>query len=530
MVPEVPLVARGVGEGDASLAAALAERIGADRVSIRAEDREEQARALWPLSLLWLREDRMPAPPDLVCTPRTTEEVAEAIRFAREWRLAVVPHGAGSGVCGGAIHLQGGIALDLRRLDRVRSIDRKAMEIEVEAGALGWPLEQRLAALGLTLGHFPSSIALSTPGGWVAARSAGQSSSRYGKIEDLLLGLEVVLGTGEIVRLDRPTSGSDLIELFLGSEGILGAITSVRLRLFPAPETQIPRSFRFPSLASGLSAMEEILQEGLRPSVLRLYDPFDTRLALGTDDASGPAIPPPGREALRTRRERTAFAREPLGEKLVRFARAGALQGALSLPLPLTAAASLLRACVLVIVHEGPGPETRAEAGRVRAICRAHGGRDLGPAPAIRWQKRRWAVSYELPRVFDAGAWVDTCEVATSWGKVEALYRAIRRAVAPHAFASAHFSHAWPDGCSIYFTFSGAARTPRQGARAYEAAWRAALDAAVAAGATITHHHGVGVLKRPWLQKELGEGGMRLLRAAKRACDPLGIMNPGKLT
>jgi len=530
MEAEVPLVAREVGEGDADLAAALAARIGADRVSIAAADREAHARDLWPLSLLWLREGKIPPPPALVCRPRSTAEVAEVVRFAGERRIPLVPHGAGSGVCGGTIHLRGGIAIDLRAMDRVRTIDRDAMAIEVEAGALGWPLEQRLAAQGLTLGHYPSSIALSTVGGWIAACGAGQSSARYGKIEDLVLGLEVVLGTGEHLRLERPVRGSDLVELFLGSEGTLGVITAACLRLFDAPETCIPRAFRFPTLPTALAAMEAIFHEGLRPSVARLHDPVDTWIALGQADGDRAAsIPPPDRDALRTLQERSPIGTPPAHERLERNAKAAGLRAILGMPVAVNAASSLLRACLLVLVHEGRGAETRAEARRVASICLSHGARDLGAGPAARWLRRRWAVSYELPRIFDAGAWVDTCEVATSWGRVEALYRAIRRAVRPHAFASAHFSHAWPDGCSIYFTFAGAAPTPAQGRRRYEATWRAALDACVAAGATITHHHGVGLLKARWLREELGPGGTRLFAAAKRACDPLGILNPGKL-
>ncbi|WP_373046316.1 FAD-binding oxidoreductase [Vulgatibacter sp.] len=531
-VPEVPLVSRKAAPpGDAALAAALAERLGRDRIATTPEARDEASRDLWPRSLLWLRADDTPPPPDLICRPRSVEEVAELIRFARERGVAVVPHGARSGVCGGTLHLHGGVALDLRGLDRVRSVDPERLEIEVEAGAMGWPLEQRLAAQGLTLGHFPSSIALSTVGGWVAARGAGQSSSRYGKIEDLLLGLEVVLGTGEVVRLDRPAAGSDLLELFLGSEGILGAITAARLRLFPAPEVQLPRGYRFASLHRALQAMEEIFHAGLRPSVARLYDPFDTWIALGAhaaaDGDAGPQLQPPVRADLRTSPERGSLGRK--GATLAGSAKKQALQGALSLARPLNLAAGTLRSCLLVLVHEGPAGETRAEAARTRAICAGHGGTDLGEGPGRRWLRKRWAVSYQLPKMFDAGTWVDTCEVATSWGRVEPLYRAIRHAVAPHAFVMAHFSHAWPDGCSIYFTFSGPAPSVERGLRSYDAAWRAALDAAAAEGATITHHHGVGVLKGPWLEAELGAGGLALLQATKRVCDPDGILNPGKL-
>lgn len=524
-VPSVPLVSRAVGHGDAALAAALERVVPRDRISITPWDREEASRDLWPKTLLWLRTGRVPTPPDVVCRPRSVEEVAAVVRFAHERRIPLVPHGAGSGVCGGTVHLAGGIALDVRDLNAVRSIDPDLLSIEVEAGALGWPLEQRLAAQGLTLGHYPSSIALSTVGGWVAARGAGQASSRYGKIEDLVLGLEVVLGTGEVQRFERPVAGSDLIELFCGSEGSLGVITAAKLRLFNAPELQVPRGYRFPSLRRALGAMEEIFHRGLRPAVARLYDPFDTKVALGAHDDQAPALPPPTRSALRTAPERQGAPAPSLGTQV----RRAALQRALALPRPLNAAAGLLRSCLLVLVHEGPAAEARAEAARARALLAEHGAEDLGEAPGRRWLHKRWAVSYELPTMFDAGAWVDTCEVATSWAGVEELYRAIRTAVSPHAFVMAHFSHAWPDGCSIYFTFSGAAAAPDAALRAYDNAWRAALDAAQAAEATITHHHGVGVLKRPWLRNELGEGGAALLRAARRTCDPAGILNPGKL-
>ena len=235
------------------------------------------------------------------------------------------------------------------------------------------------------------------------------------------------------------------------------------------------------------------------------------------------------RDDLRTAQERRELVRPKLEERIRRGTRSGALQGALGLARPLNVAAGLLRSCLLVLVHEGSGAVTRGEAARTRTICAQHGGRDLGAGPGLRWLQKRWAVSYRMPAMFDAGAWVDTCEVATSWSKVEPLYRAVRAAVAPHAFVMAHFSNAWPDGCSIYFTFSGAAPTPEEGLASYDAAWSAALDAAEEEGATITHHHGVGVLKEQWLQRELGEGGLHLLRAAKRACDPKGLMNPGKL-
>lgn len=520
MLPEVPLVDSAPGPGDAGLAAALAARIPADRISIDEEDRVALARDQWSLGLLWLQQGRMPAPPSLVCRPRSTEEVAEVVRFAGERGVPVVPHGGGSGVCGGAIHLRGGIALDLRGMDRLRQVDPASRTIEVEAGMGGWDLEQRLGARGLALGHLPSSIAMSTVGGWVATRGAGQTSSRHGKIEDQVLGLEVVLGTGEILRLDRPCTGSDLLELFLGSEGTLGVITAVRLRVFDAPRLRQLRAFRFPSLSRGLEAMEAIFHAGLRPAVARLHDPLDTRMAFGGEEIPGTGAPPPRRSDLRIAQERPSFDRRRPGASW-RWLRTG-----LRLPLPLQLATGTLRACQLVLVHEGDGAEVRGEAAEVRAICQRLEGIDRGAVPALRWMRRRWDVARKLPPIFDAGAWVDTCEVAADWGRLESVHRAVRRAASPHALVMAHFSHAWPDGCSIYFTFAGAGR---QAERGYRATWQAALDAALAQGATTSHHHGWGLLKAPWLQAELGPGGMHLLQAARRTCDPHGILHPGRL-
>lgn len=517
LLPEPPLTGREIGDGDAALATELSALVGGDRVRRDAAARSELARDLWPRALLWLEEDRIPAPPDVVVRPARVDDVRAVIDWARRRGVAVVPHGAGSGVCGGSLHLRGGIALDLRGLDRVTRIDSELLEVEAEAGVLGTELEKALGEKGLTLGHFPSSIGLSSVGGWLATRSAGQCSSRYGKIEDLALGMEVVLGTGETLRLERPACGADPMELFLGSEGTLGAITSARLRLHHAPEVQLARGFRFRSIAEGLESMRDLFRGGLRPSVVRLYDPFDTFLALGPHGSGGGAaepVPAPGRAELLTAREKGGAPRRGPKKKL--------LQLLLGRPLPLSVAVGALRSCLLVLVHEGPGEETRAEAMRARAICNGNGGVDLGEGPGLRWLRKRYAVSYEMPRMFDAGLWVDTFEVAAPWSGLLALHRAVREAVRHTAFSMAHFSHAYPDGCSIYFTFAG------EGRDAYDATWSAALDAALAAGATITHHHGVGLMKGPWFRAELGEG-IALLRGAKAVCDPAGIMNPGHL-
>ncbi len=586
-IPTPPLIGRDAPLGEkTALALELEALVGAGNVSTDRAERWRAAEDMWPKAFLWEREGRGPTPPDAVVRPGSAEEVAEVVRFARRRAIPLTPYGAGSGVCGGAIAVQGGITLRLERLDRVLRIDRDQLFVEAQAGILGVDLEAALRAEGLTLGHFPSSIGCSTLGGWLAARSAGQCSSRYGKIEDMVLGLRCVLGTGEIVRPQRPASGIDWIELLLGSEGTLGIFVDARLRVWPAPRDVVPRAFRFPTLDAGLSAMQAVFRAGLRPAVARLYDPPDTLLALGLpgwskqplDQGDPQERRPPGPGELRpdfagsSASERgkkpaaaNAWATRPpgSGERRPGFAGASssapgknqapgtltallddarrivrdpfeaiprvALDAVLSRAKLLNDAASLARASLLVFVHEGSFGDAESEASQARDICLAHGGVDRGEAPGGRWLRDRYTVSYKLPRIFEAGGWADTFEVATSWGRVHRLFAAVRDAVAPHALVMAHFSHAYADGCSIYFTFSGPALRPADGLASYDRAFGAALDAAVAAGATITHHHGVGLYKGPWLREELGEGGLSFLRKLEAAWDPDGILNPGKL-
>jgi alkyldihydroxyacetonephosphate synthase len=472
------------------------------RVSFQAQDRLSTGRDMWPKVLLWLREGRIPPPPDAVVWPSSEEEVAAVIRLARTHRLAVVPFGAGSGVCGGALALHGGIAMDLKRLERVSPVDATSRTVDAEAGVLGETLERGLARQGWTLGHFPSSIYMSTLGGWLATRSAGQLSSKYGKIEDMAVSVRAVAGTGEpLVTPERPFHGPDLVPLLLGSEGTLCAFTGARLRVHRAPEHRAFHGYRFKRVREGVAAIRSLFHAGLRPAVVRLYDPFDTAL-VGRAKPHDPPEPP----SLRSRWK---------ADVLPGFLRELSAQ-TLSRPGVLNRATALLRQCLLVTVFEGESRRTQSEDARARALCADAGGVDLGEEPGRHWFAERYAVSYKMSKVFDSGAFADTMEVAATWDRVMDVYEKVRAAAAPLAFVLCHFSHAG----------SGPDEAAQQ-AR-YDALWRAALDAARAAGATVTHHHGVGVLKGEALREELGEGAS-LLTALKGALDPDGIMNPGKL-
>lgn len=498
--------------------AALAELSDAlaGRVSSADQDRLCYSRDMWPKALLWIRQGRIPPPPDLVAWPADEGEVAEAIRVARAHRLAVVPFGAGSGVCGGTWAIRGGIALDLKRLDRVGTVDPERRRVEAQAGVIGEVLERQLSAQGFTLGHFPSSIYMSTLGGWLAARSAGQLSNKYGKIEDMVLAVRAVAGTGErIVTPERPLPGPDLAPLLIGSEGTLCVFTSASLRVHPKPELRTFRGFRFRSMADGVDAIRALFRDGLRPAVVRLYDPLDTEL-VGRGRSRG------------EHRTRAPSLRTPLKANLLPALLRRLSPHVLGRPAALNRAAELLRSCLLVLSFEGEAGRSERDDRRARAVCAQVGGVDLGEEPGRRWFESRYDVSFKMSKVLDHGAFADTMEVAATWDKVLEVYDAVRAAVRPLAFTLCHLSHAYLEGCSLYFSFVGAAAGDEALERRYESLWSTALSAAIRAGATVSHHHGVGLLKQAAFAEELGEG-RRYLAALKSTFDPDGIMNPGKL-
>jgi len=482
--------------GEAGVSSADAERIA------YSQDR-------WPLGLIWTRAGKVPYPPDAVVWPERTEQVSALLRLANRLDLPVVPYGGGSGVCGGTVPVRGGIVLDLKRMDRVLSLREEALLLEVEAGALGQPLEEAVNRRGYTLGHFPSSMACSTVGGWLAARSAGQLSTKYGKIEDLCVGLEAVLPAGDVVvarPVPRAATGPDWKQLLIGSEGTLGVITKAWLRVAPAPDARAFRSFRFPTVDAGLRAIRETLRRGLRPAAVRLYDPMDTLVGVAGGQKGGGAVGSAIRELV-DRAKSLLLAHPQIAPLVERFAGGG---------------------CHSVFVFEGDRDLVELEEAAVARIAAAAGGEDRGPAPAERWYGHRYDISFKQSAVFHEGAFVDTMEVVAPWDVLPRLYEAVKGAVSGLAVALAHFSHAYPEGCSIYFTFAAACETDAASESRYREIWDAALTACLGAGGTISHHHGIGLSKARFMERELG-GFLAAYRAVKRALDPRNILNPGKM-
>jgi alkyldihydroxyacetonephosphate synthase len=441
-------------------------------------------------------------------------------------------------VCGGTLAIRGGVALDLKGLDRILEVGRTSLLVRVQAGMNGQLFEDALLREGLTAAHHPSSITCSTVGGWVAARGAGQLSTRYGKVEDMVAGLEVVLPDGTLVATPvtpRAATGPDWNQLFTGSEGTLGVIVAATLRVHRAPPLRLFRSYEFPDLARALAAIRESLQRGARPAAVRLYDPLDTLLVA----RSGDAKPPPADEVQDDAplaawwplsRVSPRGLLRALGERLpdLKHEAERALLARPELLNRLTAQVPGV-GCLLVLTFEGHDPAlVAAEEALVRSVCEAERAVDRGPGPAETWWRNRLAVSFKQSGVYAMGGFVDTMEVATPWSRLLDLHERVRAALSPHALVMAHFSHAYADGCSIYFTFAALQGDPETAAARHRAAWEAGLGAVVAAGAAVSHHHGVGLLKGDALRAAHGPLHDVLVRV-KAALDPRGIMNPGKL-
>ncbi|MBI4567887.1 MAG: FAD-binding oxidoreductase [Planctomycetes bacterium] len=530
------------------LLAGLAAVVGEDGLSTAEADLFAGARDCWTRETIRAASGRASFPPEVVVWPRTTDQVARVVALCRQSRLPLVVYGGGSGVCGAAIPVRGGLMLDMKRMDRLLDISDRSLLATVEAGMIGQDFEEALNRAGLTFGHFPSSMYCATVGGFVATRSSGQLSTRYGNIEDLVAGLEVVLPDGRVWEshlAPRSAAGPDFKQLMIGAEGTLGVITRCVFRVRPLPAARLFRAYHFEDVAPALDAVRLILRRGLKPAAVRLYDRLDTRVtsldkrlppagATARPEAVGAAPDLPGDAGGPSPDHRGAPPAAPgkfaqfvaghfpgLGEHLVALGLCGA-------PLLNKLVDLLGGRCLLILTFEGePGP-AGAEEALARDLCLSGGATDLGVEPARRWWARRYHVSYKLSPVFEQGAFAETLEVAATWDRVGDLYRRVRAAIGRRAMVMAHFSHAYGDGCSIYFTFAAAGATPRAAEALYERIVRDALDAATAAGGTFAHHHGVGLAKRAFLAGALGPA-LDIWRALKRALDPDDLMNPGKL-
>jgi len=509
----------------ARLSDELRKLLGPSKVSFGVQDLASYSSDMFPRNQILKLGGKTPeVGPAAVCFPEDVEDVSALMAFCTRERVPAVPYGAGSGVCGSALPVEGCVMVDMKRMNRMISVDGDGGTATVEPGIVGENLELLLNRDGLTLGHFPSSINCSTLGGYVACRSAGQFSSRYGKIEDLTLGLEIVRPGGTVCRLGLLGGGhhkDPALALFLGSEGTLGIITKVCIRVEPLPEKMDFRGFAFLDIDDGLLAMKRIMQSGTRPTVLRLYDPLDSLVAgFHSRTASG--------EDVHAAASRLTGKKGLLASALTELNQT-AMALALLRPSLLNRMAEILPTRALMVAGvQGDKTDVTRQWNEVFKLTSSARGDDLGPEPGYNWFRRRYAVSYKQSRIYAAGAFVDTMEVATTWENILPLYQAVLKAMSNHVFIMAHFSHAYAQGCSIYFTFAGYRPSAAASGALYHRAWKDGLEAVLRHGGTISHHHGVGVLKK-WAMDRETPGGRILFGAFKKALDPHGVMNPGKV-
>ena len=452
----------------------LVRRLGdaCSEVSTDAATLSESSRDWWPLAMHWALAHEVPARAGVVARPANADEVAAVLRVCSAATVPVTVAAGRSGVCGASIPVHGGVVLDLCRLDGIVDVDRTSMVVDVRAGMFGDVFEDTLRAEhAITCGHWPQSIALSTVGGWLACRGAGQLSTRYGKIEDIVTGLDVVLADGRSIHTGgapRSAVGPDLTQLFVGSEGTLGVITGARLRAHPLPPAERRAAYGFTGFADGLEACRRILQRGGTPAVLRLYDSTEANRSYQTGERS-----------------------------------------------------------VLLVLDEGDAGIVDATMAIVAQECAAAEPLDAGLLD--RWLEHRNDVS-ALEALTRRGVVVDTMEIAGRWRDLPRIYERAREAilgVEGALVASAHQSHSYLDGACLYFTFAGNAGDNPPDVF-YRAAWDAGTRAVLAEGGALSHHHGVGLNRARFVQEALGDA-FAVLVAAKHALDPDGILNPGKL-
>jgi alkyldihydroxyacetonephosphate synthase len=483
------------------LPGAIEEAVGRDRVFSGEEDRLRHAAGQGYADLVRKRSGRLDAAPDAVVVPADAAQLRRLLDACAAERVAVVPFGGGTSVVGGVDPVRGGferlISLDLTGL-RTVDIDRHAMTARLGAGLRGPEAEAALAAKGVTLGHFPQSFEYATIGGFAATRSAGQASSGYGRFDELVTAVHLLAPAGELRTLETPhtAAGPALRQLILGSEGILGVIPEVRVRVRPAPEHSRYEAWMAPDFLDGAEIARALAQEDALPDVLRVSDEAETLVNLSLAGLSGA-----------TKRAFEAYLR-------LRRRQHGAL---------------------VITGFEG----TRESVARRRALVarelRRGGAASLGSAPGRTWKHGRYHGPYLRDELMDRGIFVETLETSHTWSDYRELYRAVGEAISSELSAQGtpglvmcHLSHLYPDGGSLYYTFMA---KQRRGAEIeqWAAVKRAACEAIVAQGGTITHHHAVGRDHAPYMRAEVGELGIEALRALKERLDPVGVMNPGKV-
>ena len=452
------------------------ERLGI-KVSDTPAEIADHSRDWWPLSLQWAQNAMVPTFPGIVVYPKSTDDVAEVLKLANEFEIPVTPAAGKSGVSGGVICVPGSVSIDLINLRESFEVDTDSKTLTLSSGFFGPEIEKRLGdEFNLTLGHFPQSFDISTVGGWLACRGAGQLSNRYGKIEDMVIALEVVMADGTIIKTGsnapRAATGPDLNQLFVGSEGTLGIITQATLRLHKRPEVVKKAAYSAKSFEEGLKFCQNIIQRGANPAVLRLYDAVESERNFKLADKN-----------------------------------------------------------ILIVLDEGDS--VTVDANFEVVVSEASGLEVLDDSLVDHWLETRNDVE-GLGIYTKMGVCLDTIEISANWTNLPVIYRRVVKSlkeVPGTVNASAHQSHAYLSGACLYFTFAGIkSETDDEdfNEKYYRACWDRVMEAVKDEGGAISHHHGIGLNRAIYLEEALGSA-FSVLEKIKDALDPKSILNPYKL-
>ncbi len=467
----------------AMLRSELEEVVGSSHISTRESDRLVYATDWFWLPQMWLDRGEQLRTPDYIVHPGSSAEVAEILKIANKFRVPVVPWGGGSGSQGGALPIFGGIVLDTKRLNRILEIDERSLTVTAQAGINGSQLEWALNDRGLTLPHYPASANCATLGGYLAPRGSGTVSTKYGKAEDLVLSMEVVLPNGEIVRtpqVPQHAAGPDFFHLFLGSEGTLGIITEATMQVDHLPDTRLFRALLFDDLSSAIEAGRQIMTRRLDPTVIRLYDPKST-----------------------ASRVKTILGREYEG-------------------------------AYMVLGFDGDPDIATLQEQKAMEICRELGAQDLGREPGEAWWEHRYDFYYP-PKNLKLPWMYGTTETVGTYRQIEALYHAEKEAV-EGTYAEwdidfiGHFSHWFHWGTMLYsrFIIKNPPEDAREAVVLHNQVWNTAMTAVLDNGGMVNEHHGVGLKLARFMRRQYGSA-WPMLESIKNTLDPNGIMNPGKV-
>jgi alkyldihydroxyacetonephosphate synthase len=445
--------------------------------------------------------------PDLVLYPESEHDVVMTLRAAARHDVVVIPFGGGSNIAGCLERSENRrmtVSLDMRRMRRVLAVDAESCTARIEAGAFGPDLEEQLNSYSLTLGHFPDSFLHSTLGGWIATRSAGMQSDKYGKIEDMVIALRMVTPGGVLATRTVPKSsnGIDVNHLCIGSEGTLGVITEATMQVHPRPESRRTHGYLFPEFEAGIQAMHECVRQECVPSMLRLSDPDKTALSLAFKPPSSPLA-------------------QAASKVMKGYLRAKGFDFA--------------RACLMLTTFEGSNSGAARQHSRVTSIYRRFGGVDLGRSSGKSFESTKYDFPHIRDFLMDRGVTSDVSETSTVWSNLVPLYdattSALRAAIAESGvkpWVGCHISHSYQCGASLYLTFACRQQDGRE-MQQYLHAKRTAQQSFIDHGATLSHHHAVGTEHLPWLTDDISPIGVRAVAAIKDGLDPDNIMNPGRL-